>query len=59
MHIFEKKGLIIAFTSEFIPRLVYRFTEYEEHGRVGNLYGYVNFTLSKNITIVNNQPVIC
>lgn len=54
-----EKGLIIAFTSEFIPRLVYRFTEYEERGRVGNLYGYVNFTLSKNITMVNNQPVVC
>lgn len=40
------KGFIIAFTSDFIPRLVYR-AQNEDH----TLNGYLNFTLSQyNIT---------
>ena len=43
-------GAIIAFTSEFIPRLVYRMGA----GR-GTLKGYVDHTLSvKNISIIEN-----
>lgn len=36
------KGLIIAFTSDFIPKLVYR----SFHSTDGTLTNYVNFTLS-------------
>ncbi len=49
-------GLIIAFTSEFIPRLVYSFSQYNLNH---TLDGYVDFTLSKNITRINNEIVEC
>ena len=39
-----KKGLIIAFTSEFIPRLVYRYAT-----DANGMKGYVEFTLSKKL----------
>ncbi|CAH0722954.1 unnamed protein product, partial [Brenthis ino] len=43
-------GFIIAFTSEFIPRLVYRFTN-------GSLDQYVNHTLTDfNITVLEHLP---
>ena len=50
-------GIIIAFTSEFIPRLVYK--TYFSDDRT--LKGYVNFTLAKNITHVgaNGTRVEC
>ncbi|CAG9782709.1 unnamed protein product [Diatraea saccharalis] len=45
-------GFIIAFTSEFIPRLVYYFTE-------GSLDNYVNHTLADfNITVFHNYRPI-
>jgi hypothetical protein len=49
-------GLIIAFTSEFIPRLVYRILERKLDY---NIDGYIEFTLSKNITRIDNQVVEC
>lgn len=43
-------GFIIAFTSEFIPRLVYQFT-------TGSLNQYVNHTLTDfNITVLQHLP---
>ncbi|XP_045453771.1 anoctamin-5-like [Melitaea cinxia] len=43
-------GFIIAFTSEFIPRLVYQYT-------TGSLKQYVNHTLTDfNITVLSNLP---
>ncbi|RNA15794.1 anoctamin-5-like isoform X2, partial [Brachionus plicatilis] len=38
-------GLILAFTSDFIPRLVYKYS-YENDPNHNNLKGYVEFTLS-------------
>ncbi len=49
-------GLIIAFTSEFIPRLIYRFSENKSNY---TLDGYVNFTLSKNVTRIHNELIEC
>jgi len=49
-------GLILAFTSEFVPRLIYRLTENKSNH---TLDGYVNFTLSKNVTHIQNQLVEC
>ncbi|KAJ0181435.1 hypothetical protein K1T71_003520 [Dendrolimus kikuchii] len=44
-------GFIIAFTSEFIPRLVYRFTN-------GSLDKYVNHSLANfNITVLEHPPI--
>ncbi|XP_062528738.1 anoctamin-1 isoform X6 [Bombyx mori] len=44
-------GFIIAFTSEFIPRLVYAFTH-------GSLEQYVNNTLADfNITVLEHPPL--
>lgn len=45
-------GAIIAFTSEFIPRLVY----YYGYGN-GTLHGYVDFTLSKRSVNDTNSPL--
>jgi hypothetical protein len=39
---FFLKGLIIAFTSDFIPRLIYTLKYSPDH----SLEGYVNYTLS-------------
>lgn len=36
------KGFIIAFTSDFIPRLIYRIKESKD----GSLTGYLNYTLA-------------
>ncbi|CAF0848775.1 unnamed protein product [Brachionus calyciflorus] len=53
-------GLIIAFTSEFIPKLVYRFVEFVETEEIVNLEGYVSYTLSKKlIDIGNNNTIVC
>jgi hypothetical protein len=52
-------GLIIAFTSDFIPRLVYRFAEYSENKQISTLHGYVNFTLSQNQTIIDEKSTLC
>ncbi|XP_073948670.1 anoctamin 1 isoform X2 [Choristoneura fumiferana] len=46
-------GFIIAFTSEFIPRLVYQFSH------DGSLDGYVNHTLAKfDINVLQHPPNI-
>jgi hypothetical protein len=52
-------GLIIAFTSDFIPRLVYRLLDYSENKQISTLHGYVNFTLSQNITMIGDTPTLC
>jgi hypothetical protein len=45
------QGFIIAFTSEYIPRLVYQFS----HG--GSLDNYVNHTLADfDIAVLQNPP---
>ncbi|XP_038208784.1 anoctamin-1-like isoform X2 [Zerene cesonia] len=44
-------GFIIAFTSDFIPRLVYQFT-------TGSLRQYVNHTLTDfNVTVLEHPPI--
>ncbi|KAI5635837.1 calcium-activated chloride channel domain-containing protein [Phthorimaea operculella] len=44
-------GFIIAFTSEFIPRLVYMFEK-------GNMNDYVDFTLAEfNTTVLEHGPI--
>ncbi|CAF0799103.1 unnamed protein product [Brachionus calyciflorus] len=43
-------GVIIAFTSEFIPRLVYKFSD---ENPTRSFEGYVNFTLSKTNYTLN------
>lgn len=44
-------GFIIAFTSEFIPRLVYQFTN-------GSMNHYVNHTLADfNISVLQHPPI--
>lgn len=52
-------GLIIAFTSEFIPRLVYQIHASPD----GSLHGYVNHSLSyfdtKNFTIQTTGDGMC
>lgn len=46
------KGAIIAFTSEFIPRLVFKYN----YGQ-GDLNGYVNYTLSvRGLADIENPP---
>ena len=54
------KGLIIAFTTEFIPRQVYRYLNYSGNKLgIGSLDGYVDFTLSiKNMTL-GNRTLTC
>ncbi|RMZ94526.1 anoctamin-4-like isoform X2, partial [Brachionus plicatilis] len=52
-------SLIIAFTSEFIPKIVYRFIEFIENEEVVNLEGYVNYTLSKNQIMIDGKMTIC
>ncbi len=68
IHIFENyklnyndKGLIIAFTTEFIPRQVYRYLNLSGNKLgIGSLDGYVNFTLSvKNMTLSPNKTITC
>ena len=45
MHlIFLNQAFLIAFTSDFIQKLVYKF----EYGERGVMKGYVMFTLSKS-----------
>ncbi|XP_073673521.1 anoctamin-7 [Garra rufa] len=39
MDYFDRKAFLIAFTSDFLPRLFYRYT-------TGSMSGYINFTLS-------------
>ena len=48
-----QKGFIIAFMSEFIPRMVYKYGI----GK-GSLEGYVTFTLSqKNVQDIKRPPL--
>ena len=47
------KGLIIAFTSDFIPRLIYSIKYSADH----SLEGYVNFTLAYFSTDQLNHPL--
>ena len=43
-NIFDPQAFLIAFTSDFIQKLVYKF----EYGERGVMRGYVMFTLSKS-----------
>ena len=42
LHVFIFQAAIIAFTSEFVPKLVYQYG----YNHAGSLEGYVNFSLS-------------
>ena len=55
-----KQGLIIAFTSDFIPRLVYRFSDHRMNPNdYGSLEGYVDFTLSTKIMLHGSKNITC
>ena len=44
LHTYFNQAFLIAFTSDFIQKLVYKF----EYGERGVMRGYVMFTLSKS-----------
>ena len=59
-YFYIRQGLIIAFTSEFIPRQVYRYLNYSGNKLgIGSLKGYVNFTLSIRNVTHKNETLTC
>ena len=55
-----EKGCIIAFTSEFIPRLLYRYADHRINSNdYGSLTGYVDFTLTQRNIFHSGQNVTC